>query len=189
MNKNLILFHGKPKKERFLNPNFPKPNRANWFPYVMKEVAKLGVSSYAPLLPRPYDPNREDLLATFRAQPIYENSILAGHSMGGRIILEGMTLHSELVVDSIICVAPWTDPRGNYPGLGGMVVDPALIERSKRGMTVFYSSEDDDQALESLEIIHGLFPAAKYRDIPAYGHFMLGNKMVSPEFPEILEEL
>lgn len=189
MNKNLILFHGKPKKERFLDPDIPKPHEANWLPYAIEEAAKLGIESFAPPLPRPYDPSREELLATFHAQPIHESSILGGHSMGGRLILEGMTRHSDLVVDKLILVAPWTDPRGNYPGLGDMAVDSTLIERARRGMTVFYSSKDDEQARESLEIVHDLFPTARFRDIPQYGHYMLGNTMKTPEFPEILEEL
>lgn len=189
MSKHLVLFHGKPKKEKFLDPTIPKPNKANWFPYVMDGVKNLGITTYAPLLPRPYDPDNSALQPTFDSMPIHEGSMLAGHSLGARIILEGMTRREDLVVDKLILVAPWTDPRGNYSGLGDLNVDPSLTERSRRGMTVFYSSQDDDQALESLEIVRDLFPKAKYRDIPEYGHFMLGNTMQSPAFPEFVEEL
>lgn len=187
--KNLILFHGKPKKEKYYNPLVPKPNNANWFPYVIEGARERGITTYAPSIPAPYDPQQKDTLGTFNNMPIHEESTLVGHSMGARIILEGMSVNGELEVDKLILVASWLDPRGNYPDLGTLAIDSSLIERSRRGMTVFYSSEDDVQARESHEIVRELFPQAQFRNIPEYGHFMLGNTMKNAAFPEMLEEL
>ena len=136
-----------------------------------------------------YDPCDEDMRPIFDALPLNEGSLLIGRSLGARIILEGMSRRKELVVSKVILVAPWIDPRHRYRGLEDFTIDPKIQERALGGITVFYSSLDGDEAQESLKIIREALPEANYRDIPKYGHYMMGKTMEGPEFPELLEEI
>ncbi len=187
--KNVVLLHGKPKRERYQDPTWPKPHVANWFSWLQRELGGAGIPSVAPALPRPYAPDYEANKEVIDRLPIDEETVLIGLSFGAGLILRAMSEDRELIVAKAILVAPWVDPRGNYGDLFDFTVDPSLPERTREGVTVFYSSQDDEQAQTSLEIVSAALPNVTYRDIPSYGHFMLGNTMTTREFPEILPEI
>lgn len=186
---NAVLLHGKPKKEKFLDLLQPKQNVAHWHGWAMQQFAERGITTYAPTLPRPYDPSDASWSPVFDSMPMNERSLVIGRSAGARLVLKRMSERQELMVAKVILVAPWTDPRGNYDGLEKFEIDPDLPKRVVNGITVFYSSRDDAQAQESLESIRAALPNVTYRDIPHYGHYMIGNTMENEEFPELLEEI
>jgi len=187
--KNAILLHGKPKREKFEDPRQPRPAVDHYHLWAADQFAKRGITTYMPTLPRPYDPSYEDCAAFITALPINPESIVVGRSMGAGLMLRIMTERQDMVLSKLILVAPWLDPLRNYGRLFDFEIDPSITERVENGVTVFYSSKDDAQALQSLEIISEAIPKAKYRDIPEYGHYMIGNTMQSPAFPELFEEI
>lgn len=187
--KNAILIHGKPKKEKFQDPSKPRPAVDHYHPWVADQFAKRGISTYMPTLPRPYDPNYEDCAALIMALPVNPESIVIGRSMGAGLMLRIMSERQDLFLSRLILVAPWTDPLVNYGNLFDFEIDPNIPKRVENGVTVFYSSRDDEQARQSLEAVREAIPDAKYRDIPEYGHYMIGNTMDDPAFPELFEEL
>jgi|JI10StandDraft_1071094.scaffolds.fasta_scaffold671056_2 pimeloyl-ACP methyl ester carboxylesterase len=187
--KNAILLHGKPKREKFQDLSQPRPGVDHYHQWTADQFAKRGITTYMPTLPRPYDPNYEDCAAFITAMPINPESIVVGRSMGAGLMLRIMTERQDMVLSKMILVAPWLDPLKNYGKLFNFQIDPTILERVTNGVTVFYSSKDDDQALASLDIIKEAFPDVKYRDIPEYGHYMIGNTMKNKEFPELFEEL
>ena len=109
--------------------------------------------------------------------------------MGAGLLLRYMCERKDLVLAKGIMVAPWLDPDGNYGDLFNFAIDKDVGDRCLGGMSVFYSSQDDRQALESLAIISRSILNLRYHNIPEYGHFMIGNSMQGPEFPKLLEEL
>lgn len=187
--RNAVLLHGKPKRERYFDSNQPKPHEANWFPYARDELAAQGYGVVIPELPTPYDPNYADCEEVLDGLPIHEKTLLVGHSLGAGLILRYMSEQRELVVAKAILVAPWLDPDGKYGDLFKFKIDRDIGERCKSGLIIYYSSDDDRQAQDSLEKICSSVLDARYRNIPEYGHFMLGNTMESTEFPELLEEI
>lgn len=187
--RNAVLLHGKPKRERYFDSNQPKPHEANWFPYARDELAARGYGVVIPELPTPYDPNYADCKEMLDGLPIHENTLLIGHSLGAGLILRYMSEQRELVVAKAILVAPWLDPDRKYGDLFNIKFDSDVGLRCLQGLTVFYSSEDDKQAQDSLKKFCRSVLEARYHNMPKYGHFMLGNNMEDAEFPELVEEI
>lgn len=187
--KNVILIHGKPKKEKYQDLSQPRPAVDHYHLWVADRFAERGIVTYMPTLPRAYNPNYEDCAAEIESMPMNQESIVVARSMGAGLMLRIMTERQDLVISKLILVAPWTDPLRNYGRLFDFEIDPTVPERVIDGITVFYSSKDDAQAQQSLEIVRRALPGVKYRDIPEYGHYMIGNTMKGPEFPELIEEV
>lgn len=186
---NAILVHGKPNRARYEAPGSLDPSDSHWIPWAKHLLNVAGIRSNAPDMPSPCEPDYPDWFREFNRYDVNEKTILVGLSAGAGFLLRYLSENDDVVVDKLLLVAPWIDPDRNYGDFGEFVIDPTMQERCVGGIAVFYSSEDDDQVTRSLEMVRAALPRARYRDIPRYGHFMLGNKMTSPEFPELLEEL
>ncbi len=186
---NAFLIHGKPSKEKYQDLGQPRPAVDHYHPWVARELAKRGITTYMPTLPRAYDPSYEESVAAILSLPLNSETLVVGRSLGAGVMLRLMSERNDIVLSKLIFVAPWTDPLRNYGRLFDFELDPSIPDRIKNGITVFYSSKDDAQSLKSLEAIRETIPKAKYRDIPEYGHYMIGNTMESPAFPELFEEI
>lgn len=187
-NRNAIIVHGKPSKEKYYNPSYPGPSRANWLPWVGKQLQKVGYDEVAtPEIPTPYEPSYNKWIEVFRSHLIDKDTLVIGHSFGAAALVEYMNRYRDVEVGRFIAVAPWFDPQHRYPDAGPPVIDPDLELRIAEGMDVFYSSADSAEVLASVEALRVALPKAGQHNIPEYGHFMLGNSMQSVEFPELIE--
>jgi hypothetical protein len=81
------------------------------------------------------------------------------------------------------------DPNHKYGDFCEFDFDPHLTERCLGGLAIVYDPGDDDQAQKSLTILRDKMPTADYYPMPGFGHFMIGNKMQGPEFPELLAKV
>jgi predicted alpha/beta hydrolase family esterase len=71
----VILMHGKdtdPSKK--------------WYPWFAKEVLKMGIGFFAPLLPDSDDPDIDQWITKLEKGNPDENTILVGHSRGGVLL-------------------------------------------------------------------------------------------------------
>lgn len=62
----------------------------NWFPWLKKELEKLGIRTFCPSLPNMHLPKKEEWIKALRAQTGFlekENVVLVGHSLGCPAIL------------------------------------------------------------------------------------------------------
>ncbi|MDZ7744231.1 MAG: hypothetical protein U5K77_00510 [Candidatus Saccharibacteria bacterium] len=103
-----------------------------------------------------------------------------------------MSGHLGVTVDKLILVAPWTDPNKKYGDFFDTKINPNMAQRCLGGISVFYSSLDDEQAKQSLEVVRQTFDGrddVEFIDIPDYGHYMLGNTMKTEEFPELIDKI
>lgn len=185
--KNAVILHGKPKRERYFNPELPKPHEANWLPWVADRLEQAGVETVIPALPQPYDPIYEDCISEALKFPVDRNTLAIGHSMGAGLWVRYLSEHPDVEVGQLILVAPWLDPQRKYGELFNFTIDHDLTKRCIGGLAIFYSSLDDDNVQQSMQMLTEAFPSARVTDIPRYGHFMLGNTMESLEFPELLQ--
>ena len=186
---NAMLIHGKTPEEKYLDPRQPLPGIDHYHQWCADRLGERGITTYMPTLPRAYHPKFEECAAAILSLPLNSESLVVARSMGAGLVLRLMTERNDIVLSKLILVAPWTDPLRNYGRLFDFKIDPTIPERVTNGITVFYSSQDDLQAQQSLVTIQSELPCVKYRNIPEYGHFMLGNTMTSEEFPELLEEI
>ena len=188
--KNAIILHGKPSKEKFENPDLLDPSDSNWIPWVKHQLTIRGYKAVAPDLPRPYAPEYDAWKKEFERHDVGPDTSLIGHSAGAGFLLKWLSNNPNAPTSArLILVAPWIDPNRKY-GYEFICHWRGDLLSKIGQITVFHSSNDDDQARRSLDTIrdHIMPDNAVYRDIPAYGHFLTENTMIGPEFPEILEE-
>lgn len=191
MKVSAVIGHGKPSKEKFENPKLLNPADSNWIPWIKRHMTLAGIFTVAPDLPDPTNPIYEDWRDELDRYDVLDaRKILIGYSVSAYVFLRMMSERPYEKVGKLVLPAPWLDPNGNYGGLGKFEIDPKTVERCIGGLTVLFDPGDDQQCLDSVEIIKKALPRAKYRELPGLGHFLVdGEHMTSPEFPELLEEV
>jgi predicted alpha/beta hydrolase family esterase len=186
--KNAVILHGKPTKERYLNPEIPKPHEANWFPWIGAKLSEAGIQTSIPPLPRPYFPVYEAWKEVFEAEKVDDTTGLVGHSASAEFILRWLSSNKDTTVERVVVVAPYCDYAGKYGDFSKYTLDKNLTERVG-SLTVINSLDDDELIQRRTRDIVGTLSAAKLIELDGYGHFRIGHNMIGPEFPELLDEL
>jgi uncharacterized protein len=186
---NVLILHGKPKKERYLDPAQPKPHQANWLPWLAEQLEQRGVAAAIPAFPEPYAPDYESWRSTFEQYQVSEHTGIVGHSAGAGFILRWLSENQNITIERAVLVAPWHDTNHEY-GKDFFDYDLDSNLASRVGRLVIFNSIDDSKNIhDSVSMIRGVIKGIRYREFEGYGHFMLGNNMNSTQFPELLEEL
>ncbi len=186
--KTAIILHGMTvSKERYFDPDTEVKSNKNWLPWIQKQLLINNILAQAIELPKPYEPVYEDWKKVFEQFNIDEETILIGHSCGAGFLIRWLS-ENDIKVGKVALVAP-------YLGLNGMVksdffnfeIDPNVPERTK-GLFVFYSDNDKDHTLGSVDILKKNFKGAKFIELKGRGHFILKH-MGTREFPELRDVL
>jgi len=176
--KRIILVHGSPTKEEFLK-NSTSPANAHWFPWLKEKAKNFNLNFFALDYPRPYDPIYEEWVNLFSTQIVDKNSILIGHSAGAGFLLRFLSENRNIVVNKVILVAPWLDPKKELnTSFLKFSLDTTLDKRNN--IFVFLSTDDDSDLIESFLIIKKAFPDIHYLEYADKGHFC------DKTFPEII---
>ncbi len=186
--KNTVILHGKPTKERYFDPAQPKPHETNWFPWIGKKLAQIGIEVSIPPLPQPYFPEYEAWRAVFENEKVNQETGLVGHSAGAEFILRWLSSNRDVSVDRVVLVAPYHDYVGKYGDFSKYELDSTLPERIGR-LAVINSLDDDEPIQRRTHDIVTAFPSAHLIELDGYGHFRIGHNMTGPEFPALLNEL
>lgn len=186
--KNAVLLHGKPTKERYLDPEIPKPHEANWLPWIRDKLVEEGVPTSVPPLPRPYFPDYEAWRKVLEAETVDSNTGLVGHSAGAEFILRWLSSNEEASVERVVLVAPYSDYEGKYGDFSRYQIDSGLLERVGR-LTIINSLDDDEPIQKRTRELVSSIPNAKLIELDGFGHFRIGHNMTGPEFPILLREL
>ncbi|HEX7633623.1 MAG TPA: alpha/beta hydrolase [Candidatus Saccharimonadales bacterium] len=186
--ENAVILHGKPSRERYLNPALPKPHEANWFPWIRQKLGEVGITAVVPPLPKPYFPVYEDWKRVFEQETVTSKTRFACHSAGAELFLRWFSSHKDVAVERAVLVAPYADYLGKYGDFSQYDLDPDLPKRV--GKLIVINSKDDDDPIQrrTREIVEA-FPSAELIEVDGYGHFRIGHNMTGPEFPILLEAL
>lgn len=187
--KNAIIVHGKPSLETYRHPANLDPSDSNWLPWMKRQLTLRGIFAVAPDMPEPFFPKYPLWKREFERHDVTAQTILIGHSAGAGFLLRWMSENPDVSVRKLALVAPWLDPNNKYGDFMDFKISGNLPERVAGRIAVFYSSQDDEQAIESVEMVAREIPQAHLINIPRYGHFMIGNAMKNPVFPELLDEI
>jgi len=158
-----------------------------WYPYVKRELEKLGFRVIAKEMPDP-DIAHEKYWIPFIEKQIIENRrdkaeevILIGHSSGAVAILR--YLESHKVTGAVLIGACYTDLGDSKERESGYYSRPwnwNKIKQNFEWITVFASTDDDFIPIDEPKHIRDKLQA-DYFEFNDRGHFM------DEEFPEILE--
>jgi predicted alpha/beta hydrolase family esterase len=135
-------------------------------------------------MPTPFSPRYGEWKAEFERQAVDEDTILVGHSCGAGFLVRWLS-ESDTVVKKLVLVAPWLDPEHEEGDLFDFAINTALEMRTKSGIDVLYSTNDDDQVQSTLDLLRKHLPTSRYHEFVDYGHFCLRD-MGTREFPELL---
>ncbi len=190
--KNVFIFHG----------SYGSPQE-NWFPWLKKELEKLGHRVFVPQLPIP-PPKKQntyygghkllDWLKTVEKYQKYfnEETIIVAHSRGCVFTFRFLEKIKKPVA-SVFLVAPWMNfiwyPKG-YKGVDSFHKKPFLwnkIKKTSKYFEVFQSTNDDTPIKEGKEIAKKL--GAKLNIVKNAGHFNVYYSPKFKKFPFLLERI
>lgn len=187
--KNAIILHGGPSKEEYYDPKIPSESNSHWLPWLQKQLIVRDILAATPEVPFAFDRNWAVWQREVERFDIGPETILVGHSTGGGFWIKYLSIHPELRVGKVVLVAPWLDPFQQHTKnfFDDFEIDPDFVGRTA-GVTVFYSDDDQDDILKTVEIIREKVKNLKFKEFHDYRHFLYED-MHTTEFPELLAEL
>ena len=184
--KNSIILHGGPSKEEYYDPNMPSMSNSHWIHWLQCQLLKNDIPTATPEVPNAYDRNWEVWNREVERFDVEPETILIGHSTGAGFFIKYLSIHPEIMVDKVVLVAPWLDPDHEHTinFFDDFKIDPEIAKRTK-GITVWYSDNDEESVLKTVEIIRNKVPNIEFKEFHGLGHFCL-NDLKSEKFPDLL---
>jgi len=158
----------------------------NWFPYVKRELEKLGIEVIAKNMPDPVLA-RKDYWIPFIEKKLEgdEEAILIGHSSGAVAIMK--YLESHKVRGAILVGVCYTDLGMEEEKASGYYDDEwqwTKIKNNADWIIIFASTNDPFIPISEPRFIKNQL-RAEYNEYDNQGHF--GGDIGKKEFPEIVE--
>lgn len=180
--KNAFILHGtdfgRKQKQRF----------NNWFPWLKKELEKLGYKVWLPELPQAWHPDLKRYWHFLKGFDFNEETVIVGHSSGGSMVFGLLhKLPKDKKVKLGISVAGFYKDEGW--GCEGLFSEPYNWRKIKKQAEKicliwspndpYISKEQTDYLAEKLQVKPTVFPDKK--------HFNLESSPEFKQFPELLE--
>ena len=161
-----------------------------WFPWLKKELKKLGNEVFDPQMPNPVTPRIEEWvphLAKVVGEPD-KNTVFIGHSVGCQTILRYLeTLPVKTKVGPAILVAPFLELEGVEKDIARPWLEmPMDIEKIKTHLSkvvAIFSDDDPVVPIHNKEYFSKDFNS-KIVILHSLNHFV-----TNLQFPELLEEI
>jgi predicted alpha/beta hydrolase family esterase len=187
--KNAIILHGGPSQEEYYDPDMPSMSNAHWLPWLQGQLLKLDIAAATPEVPHSFDRNWSIWNREVERFDITPETILVGHSTGAGFFIKYLSIHPEITVGKVVLVAPWLDPNHEHTKdfFDDFEIDADIVKRST-GITIFYSDNDEESVLKTVEILRQKIKNIDCKQFHNYGHFC-ERDLHSKEFPELLKEI
>jgi len=186
---NCIIIHGCPSnKEKAMNPETRTYDK-HWIPWIRRELEKVGIKVFTPLMETPWDPKYEEWKEVVDKLDVNENSILIGHSCGGAFLIRWLD-ETKKKVKRLILVSPGKAGKARSKftaNLYGEKVVKNLKKYVHDEIILFTSNNDIKEHIEGAYAYEKELPA-KIIFLKNKGHFTQGD-MGTEEFPELLKEV
>ncbi|MES2225640.1 MAG: alpha/beta fold hydrolase [Patescibacteria group bacterium] len=160
----------------------------NWFPYLERELPKLGIAVINTQFPDPELARKEFWLPFIAGLGADEETILIGHSTGAVAALRYAQEHK--ILGSVLVGASYTDLGYESEREGQYFDDPwdwQTIQNNQRWIIEFASTDDPFIPIEESRFIHESL-ATYYHEYTEKGHFGHGDTPLL-EFPELVEAI
>lgn len=180
--KTAIILHGTCDEAEYFSSEYPSLSNSHWIPWLQKQFLIEGYAAYTPEVPTAYLPVYEQWRSEFERFPIFEDSILVGHSCGGGFLLRWLS-ETRRKVARVVLIAPWLDPeKFKTQEFFDFKIDPRIADRVD--LHLLESSNDANDIQASIRAIREAFPVLNYHLFKDYGHFCYSD-MNTMEFPEL----
>jgi len=184
---NAIIIHGTGDKEEYFSDKYPSLSNSHWLPWLQKQLLIKGVFTQTPEMPEAHSPDYEKWSREFARFEVNEDSVLIGHSCGGGFLLRWLS-ENKVKIKKLILVAPWLDPkREKTTSFFDFKIDQNIKERIGE-IHLLVSKDDDEDILESVDIIKNSISDITYHEFLNHGHFCFSD-MKTDKFPELLSYL
>lgn len=185
---NCIIIHGCPSNEaEFMTPD-KHTYYKHWIQWAKSELIAKGITTEAPLMPHPWEPDYEAFKKEFEKFPVSENTILVGHSCGCAFLVRWLG-ETKKKIKKLILVAPWKIPKKDNvlkEKFYTFPIDETI--KSRVGEIVMFTSDNErEDGKKSLEIYRKSL-GGKVIELKGKGHYIFKD-MGTEEFPELLKEV
>lgn len=180
---NAIIIHGTCGKEEYFSDKYPSLSNSHWLPWLQKQLLINSIFTQTPEMPEAYSPDYIKWSGEFARFEVNEDSVLIGHSFGGGFLLRWLS-ENEVKIRKLILVAPWLDPkRGKTTSFFDFKIDQNIEERIGE-IHILVSGDDNEDILESVNIIKNNLPTARLHEFSNLRHFTYEH-MKTDKFPEL----
>lgn len=157
----------------------------HWFPWLEKELAKLGVSCKRLTMPNPSHPTPEAWLAHHQAEiSLNTETILIGHSLGCIATLNYLATQQQKIKGAIF-VSGFYERLPNFPELNAFADFLANLTACKPEKSFVLAALNDPLVNHRLSENLAKFLNAEYLCLPTGGHFL--DREGITELPQVLE--
>lgn len=156
-----------------------------WFPYVKRELEKMGLEVISQNFPDPIYARQEYWLPFLEKLGADERTILIGHSSGAVAAMRYAETHQ--ILGSILVSACYTDLGMESEKISGYYDKPwdwEAIKKNQHWIAQFHSTDDPLIPIEEARFVHQKLDS-EYFEYTDQGHF--GYPVSKLEFPEIVE--
>ncbi len=181
---NAIIIHGTCDKEEYFSDKYPSLSNSHWLPWLQKQLLINNIFAQTPEMPEAYSPDYEKWSKELVRFEVNEESVLIGHSCGAGFLLRWLS-ENKVKIKKLILVAPWLDPqREKTTNFFDFKIDQNIKEKVAE-IHLLASKDDDEDILQSVDIIKDSLPDVIYHEFLNYGHFCFSD-MKTEKFPELL---
>ena len=176
------------KKVILIPGNGNSTPKDNWFPFLERELTKLGISVINKQFPDPMLARKEFWLPFIKKLGADENTILIGHSSGAIAALR--FAENNKILGSVLVSGYYTDLRNENEMKSGYFSDPwnwESIKNNQQWIIQFASTDDPFIPIEQPRTLHQNLDT-EYHEYQDQKHFGYGSAP-KLEFPELLEFL
>ena len=182
--KNALILHGTDFEKN------QKQRQNNWFPWLKKEMEKIGYHVWLPELSEVWHPDLERYWKFVKNFEFNKESIIIGHSSGGAFIFG---LLNKLPVGEKIKLAIsvsgfYKDKGWNCEGLFSENLNWKKIKNQAEKIYIIWSPDDPYISQEQTDFLCrtlNIQPTI----LPNNKHFNLGSSPEFKQFPELLENI
>ena len=182
--ENALILHGtdfeKEQKQRY----------NNWFPWLKKELEKLGYRVWVPELPEAWHPDLTRDWNFLKSFPLNKETAVIGHRSGGAIVFGLLhKLPPDKKIKLAISVAGFYKDEGwGCEGLFSEIYDWEKIKKQAEKIYVIWSPDDPYISKEQTDYL-AKHLGVKPMIIPNRQHFSREKGEENTKLPELLELL
>ena len=185
--KNAIILHGTCDKDEYFSDKYPSLSNSHWFPWLQKQLLINNILTQTPEMPEAYSPDYEKWRREFEKFDINSETILIGHSCGAGFFIRWLS-ENKVKIKKLILVAPWLDPdKEKTDSFFNFEISKDISDNSEE-IHLLVSMDDDNDILESVNIIKNNIPKIRLHEFSNLRHFTYKH-MKTDNFPELLEHI